>query len=98
MLCYCTVAAIAILYVLFDVNYFIRIILTIAWGRVFQNRKKILEQTTIYGEHFYKPVNGNGTCVFKTLLEYTYFTLDMFLFIFELFHFPVFFFFNFFYF
>ncbi|XP_043484282.1 protein THEM6-like [Leptopilina heterotoma] len=57
MLCYCTVAAIAILYVLFDVNYFLRIILTIAWGRIFQKRKKILEQTSIYSVCFTQDID-----------------------------------------
>ncbi|XP_012232083.1 protein THEM6 [Linepithema humile] len=49
MLCTCCVAIIAILYFLFDVNYFIRIILTVAWGRLFEKKKKLFDTTTIYG-------------------------------------------------
>ncbi|XP_015593240.1 protein THEM6 [Cephus cinctus] len=49
MLCYCSVAIIALLYILFDVNYFIRIAFVIGYGRLFQKRKKIFEKTTIYG-------------------------------------------------
>ncbi|XP_043286296.1 protein THEM6 [Venturia canescens] len=40
---------IAILYILFDVNYFLRIIFTIGWGRLFQKKKKLFDETTIYG-------------------------------------------------
>ncbi|XP_012263168.2 protein THEM6-like [Athalia rosae] len=49
MFCYCSVAIVAILYILFDVNYFLRIAFTLAWGRLFQKRKKIFEETTIHG-------------------------------------------------
>lgn len=49
MLCYFSVAAIAILYILFDVNYFLRIAFTIGWGRLFQKKKKLFEETTIHG-------------------------------------------------
>ncbi|OXU31033.1 hypothetical protein TSAR_006543 [Trichomalopsis sarcophagae] len=49
MLSYFTLACIAILYVLFDVNYFLRIAFTIGYGRLFQSKKKIFEKTTIYG-------------------------------------------------
>ncbi|KAL0134428.1 hypothetical protein PUN28_001308 [Cardiocondyla obscurior] len=40
---------IAILYFLFDVNYFVRIILTVLWGRLFEKKKKLFDTTTIYG-------------------------------------------------
>ncbi|XP_070162918.1 protein THEM6 [Polyergus mexicanus] len=49
MLCSCSVAIIAILYFLFDVNYFVRIIATVTWGRLFQKKKKLFDTTTIYG-------------------------------------------------
>ncbi|GAB1865854.1 Protein THEM6 [Camponotus japonicus] len=49
MLCSCCVAIIAILYILFDVNYFVRIIGTVLWGRLFQKKKKLFDTTTIYG-------------------------------------------------
>jgi len=50
MLYPCSVAIIAILYFLFDVNYFVRLGLTILWGRLFEKRKKLFDITTIYGE------------------------------------------------
>jgi len=40
---------IAILYILFDVNYFLRIIFTLGWGRLFEKKKKLFDETTIYG-------------------------------------------------
>ncbi|EFN73471.1 Uncharacterized protein C8orf55-like protein [Camponotus floridanus] len=49
MLCSCGVAIIAIIYILFDVNYFVRIIGTVLWGRLFQKKKKLFDTTTIYG-------------------------------------------------
>ncbi|KAH0955488.1 hypothetical protein HN011_009908 [Eciton burchellii] len=49
MLYPCSVAIIAILYFLFDVNYFVRLGLTILWGRLFEKRKKLFDITTIYG-------------------------------------------------
>ncbi|KAH0535706.1 protein THEM6 [Cotesia glomerata] len=49
MVCACTMTIIAILYILFDVNYFLRIAFTIGWGRLFQKKKKVFEKTTIYG-------------------------------------------------
>ncbi|XP_032673323.1 protein THEM6 [Odontomachus brunneus] len=50
MVCSCCVAAIAILYIFFDVNYFLRILLTIAWGRLFdKKKKKLFDTSTIYG-------------------------------------------------
>lgn len=52
MVCACTMTIIAILYMLFDVNYFLRIAFTITWGRLFQKKKKIFEKTSIYGKLF----------------------------------------------
>ncbi|KAF7988354.1 hypothetical protein HCN44_000927 [Aphidius gifuensis] len=49
MVCACTAVIVAILYVLFDVNYFLRIAFTILWGRLFQKKIKIFDKTTIYG-------------------------------------------------
>jgi hypothetical protein len=50
--CSCITAAtgVALLYALFDVNYFIRIAFTIGFGRLFQKKIKILEGSTIYGK------------------------------------------------
>lgn len=44
------ICVIAILYIFFDVNYFLRIIFTVVVGRLFEKRVKITEPTTIYGE------------------------------------------------
>lgn len=49
MVCSYCVTTIAILYFLFDVNYFVRIILTILWGRFFEKKIKLFDTTTIYG-------------------------------------------------
>ena len=49
MLSYFTLACLVILYILFDVNYFLRIAFTIGYGRLFEKKKKIFEKTTIYG-------------------------------------------------
>lgn len=38
-----------ILYIIWDVNYFIRCVFTVAMGRLFQRKRKISETTTIYG-------------------------------------------------
>lgn len=38
-----------ILYIIWDVNYFIRCVFTVALGRLFQRKRKISETTTIYG-------------------------------------------------
>lgn len=38
-----------ILYIIWDVNYFIRCIFSVALGRLFQRKRKINETTTIYG-------------------------------------------------
>ncbi|XP_046395487.1 protein THEM6 [Ischnura elegans] len=43
------VAFIAVLYMLFDVNYFIRIIFTIGLARYFQRKVKPFDETVIYG-------------------------------------------------
>ncbi|KAJ8922817.1 hypothetical protein NQ315_007852 [Exocentrus adspersus] len=50
LLCYSIfVTVVALLYILFDVNYFLRIAFTIGWGKLFDKRKKIDESTEIYG-------------------------------------------------
>uniref|UniRef100_A0ABD2XUK7 Uncharacterized protein n=1 Tax=Trichogramma kaykai TaxID=54128 RepID=A0ABD2XUK7_9HYME len=49
MISYFSLACICIAYVLFDVNYFLRILFTIGYGRLFQAKKKIFEKTSIYG-------------------------------------------------
>lgn len=56
LMCYSVcVTLIAILYVLLDVNYFLRIIFTIGWGKLFDKKKKIEETTQIYGK-VYSPI------------------------------------------
>ncbi|XP_014475683.1 PREDICTED: protein THEM6 [Dinoponera quadriceps] len=57
MECFSCVAMIAIFYILFDVNYFLRVILTILWGRLFEKKKKLFETTTIYGICFTQDVD-----------------------------------------
>ncbi|XP_072745670.1 protein THEM6 [Anoplolepis gracilipes] len=57
MLCSCCMAIVAILYILFDVNYFVRIIATVLWGRVFEKKKKLLDTTTIYGICFTQDID-----------------------------------------
>lgn len=42
------VTIIALLYVFFDVNYFLRILFTIGWGRLF-DKSKSDDVTKIYG-------------------------------------------------
>lgn len=75
-ICYSVfVTVIAILYVLFDVNYFLRIVFTIGWGKLFDKKKKIEDTTEIYGELIlyllYNPVQF--VYIFEldvTILEY----------------------------
>ncbi|XP_020290026.1 protein THEM6 [Pseudomyrmex gracilis] len=57
MLCFCSVATIAILYFFFDLNYYARIIFTIMWGRLFEKKKKILDTTTIYSICFTQDID-----------------------------------------
>ncbi|CAG9856396.1 unnamed protein product [Phyllotreta striolata] len=50
LLCYSVIVTIvAVLYVLFDVNYFIRIGFTIGLGRLLEKKKKVQDGTHIYG-------------------------------------------------
>ncbi|XP_053973796.1 protein THEM6 [Hylaeus volcanicus] len=49
MVCACVLAIALALYVLFDVNYFLRIGFTIGMGRLFHKKRKIFDTTTIYG-------------------------------------------------
>lgn len=46
--------ALLILYVIWDVNYFLRCVFTVAMGRLFQRKRKISETTTIYGKYIVK--------------------------------------------
>lgn len=41
-----------ILYIIWDVNYFIRCVFTVAMGRLFQSKRKVSDTTTIYGNWF----------------------------------------------
>lgn len=38
-----------VLYIIWDVNYFIRVVFTVGLGRLFQKKRKIVETTSIYG-------------------------------------------------
>ncbi|XP_011493980.1 PREDICTED: protein THEM6 [Ceratosolen solmsi marchali] len=49
MISYFVLTCITILYLLFDVNYFLRIIFTILYGRQFQKKIKLLKKIDIYG-------------------------------------------------
>ncbi|GAB0100884.1 Protein THEM6 [Sergentomyia squamirostris] len=49
MVCLCLPIILLIIYIIWDVNYFLRFIFTIGWGKLFQKKVKILEKTTIYG-------------------------------------------------
>ncbi|XP_023012106.1 protein THEM6 [Leptinotarsa decemlineata] len=50
LVCYSSiVTGIALLYIFFDVNYFLRCLFTIGWGRLFQKNKKPDETTEVYG-------------------------------------------------
>lgn len=44
---------IALLYIFWDVNYFIRIAFTIGWGRLFQKKINLGDTSTIYGKKLY---------------------------------------------
>ncbi|XP_029170052.1 protein THEM6-like [Nylanderia fulva] len=45
---YC-MAIIAILYAMFDVNYFLKFSILIIWARLFKKKRKLLDTTTFYG-------------------------------------------------
>lgn len=51
MACGLGIIALLILYIVWDVNYFIRCVFTVAMGRLFQRKRKINETTTIYGKN-----------------------------------------------
>ena len=42
--------ALLILYIIWDVNYFIRCVFTVLAGKLFQKKRKITDKTTIYGK------------------------------------------------
>lgn len=43
------IVGLLILYVLWDVNYFLRCIVTLGWGTFFEKKAKITDTTSIYG-------------------------------------------------
>ncbi|XP_059609541.1 protein THEM6 [Phlebotomus argentipes] len=49
MVCMCLPVLLLILYIIWDVNYFIRVIFTVGLGRLLQKKVKITDKTTIYG-------------------------------------------------
>lgn len=38
-----------VLYIIWDVNYFIRVVFTVGLGRLFQKKRQVLDTTSIYG-------------------------------------------------
>lgn len=46
-----------ILYIIWDVNYFIRCIFTVGFGRLFQKKVKLIDTTSIYGNLKYNEVD-----------------------------------------
>lgn len=46
------IAIVLFLYVLWDVNYFIRIFVTIGWARLFGPKHKVGDKTKIFGKFF----------------------------------------------
>lgn len=42
-----------ILYIIWDVNYFLRCIFTVLAGRIFQSKRKVTDTTCIYGKSTY---------------------------------------------
>lgn len=40
-----------ILYIIWDVNYFIRVVFTVVFGRLFQKKVKLTETTSILGKY-----------------------------------------------
>ena len=45
----CSLTYLLILYIIWDVNYFIRCIFTLGYGYFFQNKVKVTDKTSIYG-------------------------------------------------
>lgn len=62
MVCACLLTILLVLYMLFDVNYFLRIIFTLAIGRL-HKKKKIFDTTTIY---------GNFSAIFSHFLSFSF--------------------------
>lgn len=50
--CGLSIIGLLILYILWDVNYFIRVIYTVGLARLFQKKCKITDTTRIYGNFF----------------------------------------------
>jgi hypothetical protein len=48
--CIAIASGIALVYALFDVNYFIRLAFTIGFARLFQKKIKVLDRSRIYGK------------------------------------------------
>ncbi|OAD61232.1 UPF0670 protein THEM6 like protein [Eufriesea mexicana] len=59
MVCACLITILLVLYMLFDVNYFLRIIFTLAIGRL-HKKNKIFDVTTIYGIYAAIAKRGGG--------------------------------------
>lgn len=48
--CGLEVICLLVLYVIWDVNYFIRVVFTVGLGRLFEKKRKITDTTKIYGK------------------------------------------------
>lgn len=48
-----TIAIIAIVLLMFDIQYFIRMAFVVIWGKLFENKLHPEDVSTIYGKHFY---------------------------------------------
>lgn len=76
-----------ILYVIWDVNYALRFLFTVAAGRLFQRKRKINESTTIYGMgkcytySFRKSTVHSECCVIFRIIKYSDFLFSSQLFI-----------------
>lgn len=42
-----------VLYIIWDVNYFIRVVFTVGLGRLFQKKRKVVDTTSIYGKNVF---------------------------------------------
>jgi hypothetical protein len=62
LLCSCVAvaSAVALLYALFDVNYFVRIAFTVGYARLFQKKIRALDSSRIYGKQHCVVLKGRG--------------------------------------
>lgn len=58
-----------VVYLFFDVNYFLRMGFTICWTKLFQNKLKIDETAEVYGEFYYFVDWVVNFCFFRDLCD-----------------------------